>query len=411
MTPLVSIVIPVYNGSGHVREAIASALAQTCRDVEILVINDGSTDGGKTREACLFYGDRIRYFEKENAGVSSALNFGIERMRGEYFSWLSHDDAYFPDKLERQVALLRDNPGADGIVIGDYDFLNAASGRKSRVRLNRIYPEQWLVNSVFTVLTTVVHGCTPLIHRAHFERTGLFDRALHGMQDHDMWFRLFRGRKLLYSPSPLATVRLHALSGTNTMRGFTEELGRTYMHSALSLGLDEVRSMFPSASAFYYKIVGLLLSYGCVNEARRVGERAGAPANDSGSGTAAARLRRRLDELAGGEAKRIVIFGLGRHGRRLLFDLSTRRIPVAAFIDNDPAKWGRSFHGVPCLSPETMAERGDGVLTLAALRDPDGVMAQLADAALPAASKQDLDALLLETPPSASAAETGWIAS
>ena len=75
--PKVSIVIPVYNGANYLGEAIDSALEQTYENIEIIVVNDGSTDDGATREIALSYGDRIRYFEKENGGVSSALNLGI----------------------------------------------------------------------------------------------------------------------------------------------------------------------------------------------------------------------------------------------------------------------------------------------------------------------------------------------
>ena len=85
------------------REAIDSAIAQTYQNIEIIVVNDGSNDNGKTREIALSYGDKIRYFEKENGGVSTALNLGIKEMKGEYFSWLSHDDVYYPNKVERQV--------------------------------------------------------------------------------------------------------------------------------------------------------------------------------------------------------------------------------------------------------------------------------------------------------------------
>ena len=88
------------------REAIDSALAQTYRNIEIIVVNDGSNDNGETERIALSYGDKIRYFHKENGGVSSALNLGIQNMQGEYFSWLSHDDKYSPKKIENQVNAL-----------------------------------------------------------------------------------------------------------------------------------------------------------------------------------------------------------------------------------------------------------------------------------------------------------------
>ncbi|MDD4547058.1 MAG: glycosyltransferase family A protein, partial [Oscillospiraceae bacterium] len=96
INPLVSIVIPVYNGSNYLAEAVDSALAQTYKNIEIVVVNDGSNDEGATEKVAKSYGDKIRYFSKENGGVSSALNLGIENMKGDYFSWLSHDDLYKP---------------------------------------------------------------------------------------------------------------------------------------------------------------------------------------------------------------------------------------------------------------------------------------------------------------------------
>ena len=112
--PLVSIVIPVYNGANFLAEAIDSALAQTYRNLEVIVVNDGSTDGGATERIACSYGDKIRYFSKPNGGVSSALNLGIEKMKGEYFSWLSHDDLYAPDKIENQVNQYGSSNGSDG---------------------------------------------------------------------------------------------------------------------------------------------------------------------------------------------------------------------------------------------------------------------------------------------------------
>ena len=122
--PKVSIVIPVYNGERYVRYAIDSALAQTYDNVEIIVVNDGSTD--KTDEIVKSYGNKVRYIKKKNGGVSSALNVAIEKMKGKYFSWLSHDDTYEPTKIEDEIDYLRENNylGKKVIVFSDYNLIN-----------------------------------------------------------------------------------------------------------------------------------------------------------------------------------------------------------------------------------------------------------------------------------------------
>ena len=112
--PLVTIVIPVYNGANYLNESISSALEQTYKNIEIIVVNDGSTDDGETEKIALSYGDKIKYLSKPNGGVSSALNLCIENMKGEWLSWLSHDDLYYPTKVEEEVnyvgKLLEKNP-------------------------------------------------------------------------------------------------------------------------------------------------------------------------------------------------------------------------------------------------------------------------------------------------------------
>ena len=108
--PLVSIVIPVYNGSKFLGEAIQSALNQTYKNVEVIVVNDGSNDNDKTEQIALSFKKKIRYFKKENGGVSSALNLGIRKMKGDFFSWLSHDDLYDSQKIKMQIQYISDNP-------------------------------------------------------------------------------------------------------------------------------------------------------------------------------------------------------------------------------------------------------------------------------------------------------------
>ena len=107
--PMVSIIIPVYNGSNYLSEAIESALAQSYGSCEIIVVNDGSNDDGKTEAIALSYKNQIRYFYKENGGVASALNFAVKKMRGDYFSWLSHDDLYTPDKTDKEMEALKNS--------------------------------------------------------------------------------------------------------------------------------------------------------------------------------------------------------------------------------------------------------------------------------------------------------------
>ena len=103
----VTIVIPVYNGSNFMKVAIDSAIAQTYDNKEILVINDGSTDNGETEKIALSYGNKIRYIKKENGGVATALNLAIKEMKGDYLSWLSHDDIYKPYKIEKQIETIK----------------------------------------------------------------------------------------------------------------------------------------------------------------------------------------------------------------------------------------------------------------------------------------------------------------
>ena len=133
--PLVSIIIPVYNGTNYLREAIDSALGQTYSNCEIIVVNDGSNDNGETEKMALAFGDKIRYFSKGNGGVSTALNLGINNMRGDYFSWLSHDDLYTTEKIEKNVAAIKDSPMR--IVYSDYDSIDAKGRNIGTVDLSR----------------------------------------------------------------------------------------------------------------------------------------------------------------------------------------------------------------------------------------------------------------------------------
>lgn len=188
INPTVSIVIPVYNGSNFLAEAIESALAQTYKNIEIIVVDDGSTDEGATEEIAKSYGDRIRYYQKENGGVATALNFGITKMTGKYFSWLSHDDLYEKTKVEDQVNLIRSSDAKNVIVACNAREL-FQSGIKKEALIDKKAFEYFDI-FLATSANVGINGCTLLIPKKALVESGGFDPSLPVTQDYDLWFRL-----------------------------------------------------------------------------------------------------------------------------------------------------------------------------------------------------------------------------
>ncbi len=235
--PRVSIVIPVFNGADYLREAIDSALAQTYPNVEVVVVNDGSRDGGATEAIARSYGDRIRYIAKENGGVASALNVGIREMTGDYFSWLSHDDVYRPEKIERQVARLE--PGASPVVLyGDYEMID---GTGAVLGVRRV-STGGLPMRLALIAKDPVNGCTVLVPRICFEVVGTFDVGLRTFQDYDLWFRLARAYPFVHVPELLVKSRVHPAQGSRTIPAFFSESSRQMIRLLHEVDLDEIRA-------------------------------------------------------------------------------------------------------------------------------------------------------------------------
>ncbi len=251
--PKVSIVIPVYNGSNYIKEAIDSALAQTYKNIEIIVVNDGSTDGGKTDKICRSYGDKIRYFPKENGGVASALNKGIEKMEGEYFSWLSHDDVYYPNKVEKQVeALSKVSKNRTVLVYSNVEYINENSETIRQTQYEKEYGNKALNSKLFPVLKGLTNGCNILIPKKCFEETGLFNESLKTANDYEMWFRLFRKYNVKFIKEVLTKYRFHELQGTKTIKTYTNESDDLWSSVIKSLKEEEVLPFEKSLFNFYY---------------------------------------------------------------------------------------------------------------------------------------------------------------
>lgn len=223
--PLVSIVIPVYNGANYMREAIDSALAQTYDHCEVLVINDGSTDGGETDRIACSYGNKIRYFYKENGGVATALNHGIREMRGEYFSWLSHDDVYLPQKVEKQLRFMKAFELQDAVLYSDYRVIDAAGAVIAEKHLASPPPDACFQ---YLYLNTEIHGCSLLIPRQAFTDVGMFPEHLETTQDYDLWLRMCRVYPFVHQAEKLILSRAHAAQGSRTIQGHRKSIKTFY---------------------------------------------------------------------------------------------------------------------------------------------------------------------------------------
>jgi len=205
--PAVSVVIPTFERAGLVGRAVHSVLAQTFDDVEVLVVDDASTDD--TADVVGAIGDpRIRYVRQSvNAGAGAARNRGIHESRGRYIAFLDSDDIWLPCKLERQVALLDVAPAAVGLVYGGTEVEHATgevttSCPHERGDLHRRLLER-----------NVVHGggSNAMIRRSVVASAGFFDERFDAIEDHDYWVRIARMYDVDFVDAPV--VRYHDVDG------------------------------------------------------------------------------------------------------------------------------------------------------------------------------------------------------
>ena len=195
--PLVSVIIPAYNAEAFIRKTLDSVLSQTYKDIEVLVVDDGSKD--RTPEIVESFAKRdtrITLFQQSNQGVAAARNLAIEKSRGEYIAPIDADDIWYPEKLEKQVECMLESDPSVGLV---YAWSVKIDENDSIIGLNssRIYSE-YLEGKVYTTLAYLNFlGCasTPLIRRTCFNKIGgyncqLKERNAQGCEDWDIYLRI-----------------------------------------------------------------------------------------------------------------------------------------------------------------------------------------------------------------------------
>ena len=201
--------MPTYNRAAYIAAAIESVLAQGLPDVEIVVADDGSTDG--TAEVVSSFGDRVAYIPLPHRGQpAAARNAGLAVARGEYVAFLDSDDLYLPGKLARQQSALESSPEA-GLVYSDATFFREDPGRPTGRVLDGFEPRSgWL----FAGLLRGNFLSTPivLVRRSCLEVVGRFDERpdFFAVEDYDLWLRVAARYPIVYAPGEVAAIRRHS---------------------------------------------------------------------------------------------------------------------------------------------------------------------------------------------------------
>ena len=234
--PRVTILVPVYNGARYLAETLNSLLVQTYKDFELLIIDDGSTDTSPSIVNSLS-DPRIRMIQRENGGLCSALNQGIEKARGEYIARSDQDDLSLPYRLEREVAIANSTPEALGI----FSF-NTKIGEKHKWSNT----DKLTMSKQIKVYDPIKDGCllgsTMLARTAALRQLGGFRQAYYPADDWDLEFRLSEQGKVLVVCEPLVAYRFHR--DASTYRTFEEMQRKKYWtedsHSRRIQGLPEL---------------------------------------------------------------------------------------------------------------------------------------------------------------------------
>ena len=200
----ISVIIPAYNYARYLPEAIDSALAQTYPLLEVIVVDDGSTDD--TPAVLAAYGNRIRVIRQQNLGVSAARNAGISAARGEYVALLDADDVWQPAKIETQMALFDSDPSLGLVHCGAESFDEQGrtihfwrEGMQGRVAIDILRLEPVIAAPSSNIVTP----------KRVAEEVGGFDTRMSGTEDWDFSYRVAARYEIGFTPEPLVRYRIH----------------------------------------------------------------------------------------------------------------------------------------------------------------------------------------------------------
>jgi glycosyltransferase involved in cell wall biosynthesis len=204
--PLVSVVIPCYNSARYLSETIESALAQSYPRIEILVVDDGSTD--ETAAIARSYG--IHYVYQANRGISAARNTGILHCQGKYVLFLDHDDRLLPRAVETGVRLLEEHPEC-ALAVGEHRYIGADGKAIGYSNKHAVGRDHYLMLLEHNFIET---PCSALHRHSDLAMTGGFDESLRAAEDHEFYLRTARQSTWVAHETPVAEYRLHDSSAS-----------------------------------------------------------------------------------------------------------------------------------------------------------------------------------------------------
>jgi glycosyltransferase involved in cell wall biosynthesis len=211
--PLVSVAMPVFNGEKFIRTALDSVAAQTYPSIEVIAVDDGSTDS--SADVVKSFGRDVVLVRQKNRGVAAARNEAIARARGDFIAFLDQDDWWLPRKLEEQVSLCQEDPRI-GLVHTNVSYYDDALGQFVGL-LNPNARSEQLVGECFEqlLLGNALYNSAVVVRRALVELVGPCDLRIPGntVQDYDLWLRCAQRTRLGHVKEPLTVLRLHPAQG------------------------------------------------------------------------------------------------------------------------------------------------------------------------------------------------------
>jgi glycosyltransferase involved in cell wall biosynthesis len=211
----VSVVIPTYNYGRFIAEAIQSALAQSYKPAEVIIVDDGSTD--ETECVVGSFGSEVRYIKQQNAGVCSARNRGVAASTGRLVSFLDADDIWESTKLEKQVALFAADSEI-GLVHSAMREFDTATGKTISLHLDG--QEGWVADELLIWERTAINGPggAIMVSRDAFDAVNGFDEQMKVSEDWDFCYRVARKYKVGFVREPLVNYRSHAAAAHLNVR-------------------------------------------------------------------------------------------------------------------------------------------------------------------------------------------------